>query len=158
MAAIIGKCNNCENPEAKMAENFHVCFKCHHHAKNTKGEERVKKLAEAKVLYGALKPGEKLRKTPGPNKAERQAPKSKKPLPPIDAVPVSPAPPPSAERKQLPENSILLVFGERDLELYQSIITDATKCRREPDQHILWMIEDMMPSTNVSHPAGEASL
>ena len=153
--AKVGKCNNCERPEAKMADKAEICFNCLRHAQNTKGEERVKKLAEAKALYGALMPGERLHMVPRVKKLERKAPK-KKSLPPAAATPESA--PPSTERKALPKNSILLVFGDRDHKLYQSIISDATKFRREPDQHILWMIEDMMPMPISSRPAGEQSL
>jgi hypothetical protein len=56
-----GHCKNCLRNSVRVLVTMGMCFQCISYATNTKGDARIKRLAEAAKLYHLLKPGEKIR-------------------------------------------------------------------------------------------------
>jgi hypothetical protein len=146
----VGRCKNCTGDGVRIMREMGMCHSCIRHARGTKGEDRVRALAEAAEIYGKLKPGERA--------AARSA--ARKAGPPAGMPPVEGnqgtcsqgAPPPVEENpaQEAPGGAIadvvmsLVFHGEGDEALYARLCAEAVRERRSPEQQALALLEDAL--------------
>lgn len=130
------KCTNCQRDNLLICNAEGMCHSCHGASKNLTGDARITALDAARTRLQ--------RKKPLPTAAaDHVAPA---PEAPASSVPApGPALVPSASLRR-----ILLDFAhDRDNELWSFINAEAIRCRRDPDQQVLWMLESHLTEHRV---------
>jgi len=138
MPRIIGTCSNCERPNMRISnkKGTGICGSCKNYIAGLTGKEKEIALATAK---------ERLQHKPKlhSGRVKKDEVEERAPIKPQSGVmdTGSRAPAPGKVEGTGITNIITLGFGPDDQTLYRSILAVAKRCRRTPDQHILWLVE-----------------